>query len=493
MLSSARPLRMEPARLLLLLQLFNISAAIYKQWIPNTNFENVLNWHGNRIPCAQDAVHFERNKNVSVFVQSTHSLKSMDIPWNGEFILAPGAGFAIGTEMQNTGCEQGSDVTFKDAESYSWMDPDLWHATLSRDDLENGKYLFSVDEERVPCQYDDVIFQPETSFRVNLNSAEGSIAVKSISILGKRFDRHEDFAAYLNTNTAKMQFHGLGTIKVTNSRCVDKTGCVCGNTEELLNICSAVKQRTENQCPGVVCKDPLKAIGHCCEICGATISVDYSPNFDIEAYRNRLLHGFLNLAKYAGTKMAISKVYRPQTFLRIFPRQAVPEIQILLIDDKNGSETGSVAKLLASDIMADVADHGPSFGILKATMQSATGSNASGHGGDTAASWSTAVSVVAVLIVIMLTGVLLLLYRKGSLRFQTWRWPRFWKTASDDLEHISGPTDKGFDNPIFDVETHATQDPQGLYSGEEALKGIPLTQTGMFFVNPLYDENDSTA
>ncbi|XP_069063400.1 protein amnionless [Pleurodeles waltl] len=483
---------MGSARLLLLLQLLNVSAAIYKQWIPNTNFENVLNWHGNRIPCAQDAVYFERNKNVSVFVQSTHSLKSMHIPWNGEFILAPGAGFAVGTDMQNTECEQGSDITFKEAESYSWMDPDLWHAGLSRDDLENEKHLFSVDEERVPCQYDDVIFQPETSFRVNINSAERTIAVKSISILDKRFDRHEDFAAYLETNTAKMQFHGLGAIKVTNSRCADKTGCVCGNTAEILNICSTLKQHTENQCPGVVCKDPLKPNGHCCEICGATLSLDYSPNFDIEAYRNRLLHGFLNLAKYAGTRMALSKVYRPQTFLRIFPRQGVPEIQIVLIDDKNGSDTGSVAQLLANDIMADVTDNGPSFGILKATMQSATGSNFNNHGGNRAASWSIAVSVIAVLILILLTSVLVLLYRKHNLRFQTWSWPTFWKTDSD-LEHISNRTDKGFDNPIFDMETPATQDPQGLYSGEEALKGIQLTESGMFFVNPLYDENDSTA
>lgn len=79
----------------------------------------------------------------------------------------------------------GSEVTFTDAEEYKWHDPALWHAAFSLEDLEQGKYLFSVDEERVPCQHDDVIFQPETSFRVNIDSSEQMIHLQSISIMGQ--------------------------------------------------------------------------------------------------------------------------------------------------------------------------------------------------------------------------------------------------------------------------------------------------------------------
>lgn len=38
------------------------TAAVYKQWIPNTNFETASNWDKGRVPCARDVVHFEKDK-----------------------------------------------------------------------------------------------------------------------------------------------------------------------------------------------------------------------------------------------------------------------------------------------------------------------------------------------------------------------------------------------------------------------------------------------
>lgn len=79
----------------------------------------------------------------------------------------------------------GSEITFGSAQKYQWQDPRLWHVATSMENLEQGHYVFSVDEERVPCQYDDVIFQPETSFRVNLESSEETIQLRSISVMGQ--------------------------------------------------------------------------------------------------------------------------------------------------------------------------------------------------------------------------------------------------------------------------------------------------------------------
>lgn len=36
--------------------------AVYKQWIPNTNFETASNWDAGRVPCARDLVQFWKNK-----------------------------------------------------------------------------------------------------------------------------------------------------------------------------------------------------------------------------------------------------------------------------------------------------------------------------------------------------------------------------------------------------------------------------------------------
>ncbi|XP_048710994.1 protein amnionless isoform X2 [Caretta caretta] len=420
--------------LLLFMQLLAASIAVYKQWIPNTNFENASNWDKDRIPCANDVVLFKSNQVISVFVQSTHSLADMYLPLNGEFIMAPGAGFAAFDGSWDPGCDTASAVSFTDAEKYKWHDPALWHAATSLEDLDQGKYIFAVDEERVPCQYDDVIFQPETSFRVNIDSSEQMIHLRSISIMGQKHRQ----------------------------------------------ICAALLGDSRTRCPALACKDPFQPVGHCCEICGATISLEYTPGFDIRQYQNRILHAFLSLPKYAGVQMAISKVRKPQT-----SRNAVPVIQIVLMDDKTGSQTGTNAEQLAEDIMRDITVHGDSFGIVTDTVQVATGSNSNGEGGTIAG------TVIGLLLGVLLLGIMLFLHWKGMIRLPSVHLAGLWNRKKDQ-DVVAGPSDKGFDNPIFDTPTNRAES-HGACSREEALKEMASKESGIYFVNPLYDETELIA
>ncbi|MEE6493730.1 hypothetical protein FKM82_016930 [Ascaphus truei] len=420
--------------LLFLLSSIGLTKAVYKQWIPNTNFENASNWNNHRVPCSQDKVLFENGKKISVYVQSAHSLGDMYMPWDGEFILASGSGFSA-SSSDDPECDQGSVVTFNDGDQYDWFNPTLWHAAVSIDDLENGKFLFAVDAERVPCQHDDVIFSPETSFRVNIKTTGSAVPLRSISVMGR----------------------------------------------VLQEICSALLQHTENKCPDVSCANPLKPLGHCCEICGATVSLEYTSDFDIANYRNRLIHTFLSLAKYSGVKMAISKVQKPQSVLGMIPRDSVPEIQIVLIDDKNGTQTGSGAQQLAYDIMSDITNHGKSFGIVKGTILIAIGSTTGARDGHMAAGTVTGI-VIGIILGVSLLGAILFLYRTGIMRLPSFEVFLFWKTyqLEADLEI------KGFENPIFAPTIENTD---GLFTAEDALKGVPLRESGTRFSNPLYDDS----
>lgn len=62
--------------------------------------------------------------------------------------------------------------------------------------------------------------------------------------------------------------------------------------------------------------------------------------------------------KYTGVRMAMSKVHKAQTFLGVIPRSSTPLIQIVLIDDGAGAQTGTAAEQLAADIMEDITQHG---------------------------------------------------------------------------------------------------------------------------------------
>uniref|UniRef100_A0A8C0HMN2 Protein amnionless n=1 Tax=Buteo japonicus TaxID=224669 RepID=A0A8C0HMN2_9AVES len=235
------------------------AAAVYKQWIPNTNFETASNWEKGRVPCASDVVRFEKNK-VSY------------LPLNGEFVLASGAGFAAFDGSWDPGCDSG--ILCPDQ---SPRQPLINHANS----LEPSGRIFSVDEERVPCRYDDVIFQPETSFRVNVDSSQRVIHLRSISLMGQVTRGRGETSSTPPRHGPK--FHGNGTLRVTGTGCPDKSGCACGNAPVSLpidghRICAALLGVSGRQCPAPACQSPLQPLGHCCGVCGEWGAWPYSSS-----------------------------------------------------------------------------------------------------------------------------------------------------------------------------------------------------------------------
>ncbi|KAM8807975.1 protein amnionless [Eudromia elegans] len=463
------------------LQLLGAAAASYKQWLPNTNFETAANWEAGRVPCAGDAVHFEPDKVVSVFVKSQHAVKDMYLPLSGEFILAAGAGFAAFDGSWEPGCDSGSAARFRDAEGLSWFDPALWQP------LRQDGRIFAVDEERVPCHYDDVIFAPETSFRVNVDSSRGVIHLRSLSLMGQTFASTAALAQYLQGPSGPLQFHGNSTFQVMGTACPDKSGCVCGNTQDGPRICAG------RRCPELACRSPLRPLGHCCGVCGAMVCLEFTPSFDLQQYRDRLIQTFLSLPQYAGVQMAISKVHKAQSLLGATLRSSAPVIQIVLIEEQNGSATSPAAELVAADIMGDIAQHGEALGISSGRMEvsSGAGSVSSGQTGVSASRRVLTGTVLGLLCALLLLGGMLFLYRKGTLRLRAVRIPRPWGRAQGPAPPESA-TIKGFDNPIFDVPAEPME-PPGAAPGEDMQQAAVFTDTRLFYLNPLYDAQEAEA
>nr|XP_009477191.1 PREDICTED: protein amnionless [Pelecanus crispus] len=404
------------------------------------------------------------------------------LPLNGELVLASGAGFAAFDGSWDPGCDSGATVRFADAEHHAWFDPMLWQAVLPSGELEPGRRIFSVDEENVPCRYDDVIFQPETSFRVNVDSSRRVIHLRSISLMGQELSSPEAWAGYLRGPSAPLQFHGNGTLQVTGTGCPDKSGCACGNALDGHRICMALLGASGRQCPTPACRSPLQPLGHCCKVCGAMINLDFTPDFDLQKYRDRLVQTLLS--QYAGVRMAISKVHKEQTFLGVIPRSSTPLIQIVLIDDEVGAQTGTTAEQMAADVMEDIAQHGEALGISSGKMEVATGSTFSRPAGSHALSRITAGTVLGLLFGLLLLGGILFLYRKGKLRLPALRLPRPWDRAEDPVS-LGPASDKGFDNPMFAVE------PPSIDTGEDRLQDMAPKDHQVFYLNPLYDASET--
>uniref|UniRef100_A0A3Q3N8G7 Protein amnionless n=1 Tax=Mastacembelus armatus TaxID=205130 RepID=A0A3Q3N8G7_9TELE len=380
-------------------------------------------------PCGNDIVQFLAQKQVSVFVDTRHAMKEMRLPIDGEFILNSGAGFYV-LEGEDPGCGQGVVTQFKEQESLQWFNPALWQTAATMD----GNFLFSVHEESVPCHFDDVVFKTHSSFRVDTSSSRPNIFVKSVTVLGKKFDSRSEFSQYLSSHSGQLQFHGSSVVTVGNPGCTDPSGCDCGNSVMHQEICSTVK------CDTLSCTKPLPPVGHCCEVCGAIVTIYYTTGFNLQTYRQRIHHLFLVLPKYKSIQLGMSKVLKSQTLMGIIPFGASPEIQVVIL----GGDKGTESEALAWDIVKDV--H----------------SNQSGN--------NVGMGVVQMPTV-------------PSMPFLS-------RSHRDsDIGNLGGPLDHGFDNPMFD-KPNMLPDIPALY-GTTTSNSISMTQTGVHFINPVYDENET--
>ncbi|XP_042360588.1 protein amnionless [Plectropomus leopardus] len=460
--------------MLLLFCLVGAANALHKQWIPDTNYENETNWDKDTVPCGNDMVQFKAQRKVSVFVETSHAVREMRLPVDGEFILNSGAGFYV-MNGQDPGCGEGVVTHFKDSESLQWFNPALWQAAATLDDLQSGNFLFSVHEESVPCQHDDVVFKQHSSFRVDTSSSQSSIAVKSVSVLGKKFVSQSEFSQYLGSRSGQLQFHGSSAVTVGNQECGDPTGCDCGNSAVHQQICSTVK------CASVSCKKPILPVGHCCDICGAIVTIRYAAGFNLQTYRQRIHHLFLTLPQYASIQLGMSKVFKSQRLMGIVPFGTSPEIQVAIVE----GEKGTKAEDLAKDIVKDANSHSSNLGITEAEFQSSSGGS-SGQPGDNV---GMVVGVVfGVLLMITLVVVMVVLVQRGVLHMPLSLQSLISRRRSD-VGELGGPLDHGFDNPIFD-KPNMLPDIPGANATETNLS-ISMTQTGMHFVNPAYDENET--
>ncbi|XP_037544323.1 protein amnionless [Nematolebias whitei] len=460
---------------LLLVCLVGATDALYKQWIPDTNYENKTNWDKGDVPCGSDRVQFSAQRKVSVFVETAHAVQEMQLPLDGELILYSGAGFYV-VSGQDPGCGAGVSTKFKDSDSLQWFDPALWLAAATLNDLQNGDFLFSVHEESVPCQHDDVVFKPFSSFRVDTTSSQSSILVTSVSVLGETFSSRSEFSQYLGSHTGQLQFHGSSVVTVGNPSCGDPTGCDCGNSVNHQQICGSVT------CATVHCKMPLRPMGHCCQVCGSIISISYAGGFNLQNYRDRLKHLFLTLPQYESVQLGMSKVLKPLRIMGVIPFGTSPEIQVVIVD----GEMGKIAETLAKDIIKDIQSQGSKLGITKAEFQASSGNTSTPK-----SSAGMVVGVVlGVLLVITLITVLVVLMRKGVVQM-----PPIPSAPSlsffrrnTDIGDSNEAADRGFDNPMFDKPDMLSDIP-GLYESDR--NTIALTRTGVHFINPAYDENES--
>nr|CAD7570554.1 unnamed protein product [Timema californicum] len=122
-------------------------------------------------------------------------------------------------------------------------------------------------------------------------------------------------------------------VTFTGTSCTDQTGCRCVSEAVQREICRNVQ--CEGQPP--LCARPVRPLGHCCDICGAHLLLEYNSDFKIASLRDRV-ERYLNEGKFSDD---VSAYVGKTTLTR--------QIQVVMVDKAsyNGASSETAKQLAA--------------------------------------------------------------------------------------------------------------------------------------------------
>jgi hypothetical protein len=253
-------------------------------WKQRTNIGDANNWEGNEVPCASDVLVFPETS-YDLIKLSSFSMKEIILPKTGGFILDTQT--ALQFRERDTNCRGNGTKAFKSVIQTPWLLTNNWIAARDANDNEHLEFYNKATphEERLPCDTDEIVFPINNSYAVDLQSAP-LLSFKSITIDGRQMTTRE-FSEFLKSAHGQMTFKNNDNTLFTDSSCYDENSCVCHSRSDALReqLCQNEQPNCEKS-PG--CTDPVKAIGHCCSVCGALFQMELASinNFNLKSFKS---------------------------------------------------------------------------------------------------------------------------------------------------------------------------------------------------------------
>lgn len=295
------------------LLLGNQCLAVTKQWLPDTNYDNRANWNNGRVPCDGDSVQLYGNKPIAVSLRSSHTIKSLSLPMNGEVLFYDGAELSFSREDQGSSdCEDSGDIHFV-ASIHNWYNPYNWQEIAVNKQPVTASPVAILHADTVPCVHDTVVFPQDSAFLVK---SDLPVRVAAVELFGK-VQSSASFKDFYSSDSGSLQFNFTGSTDITAVQCDDLSGCACGNWKFAETICSHVK------CKEPACSGAFRPEGSCCDVCGTLLRLSLGQDFKMNNFKNLLLN--FSRKEYEGVSVATSKT-------------EAGFVQVVLIDQEDGKK-----------------------------------------------------------------------------------------------------------------------------------------------------------
>jgi protein amnionless len=272
---------------ILILSYISGSLEVYtKKWSPSSSLNDPSNWQDQKLPCKSDSILFQsKNQDEDVIRLTDFSASKIILGENMAFLLERNMKL-IFPEKDNS-CPNKEVKKFKEMKDYYWISSINW---VDETILSNKAV---PDVERLPCDNDYIIFSPNVSYEVDLQSTP------YISFFRIALDNIEytvdQFYEFLQTKIGQIVFKNTENTLFMESQCTTEN-CPCHQESDAL-----LEQLCENEnnfCKTPLCETSIRPIGHCCPICGAILHVNISnvnDGFNIREFQNQTARGMLTV------------------------------------------------------------------------------------------------------------------------------------------------------------------------------------------------------
>ncbi|CAG9784808.1 unnamed protein product [Diatraea saccharalis] len=297
-------------------------------WAPNKSFNLAKNFDTNTLPCSKSTVIFPESVQETIQIDSSIAVSQLILPRDGAIMLAEGESILFGADENVDNCT-GGNIFYKDDSSSAWENPGVWNSSRFN--------KATPDAERVPCYDDTVLFPKNAQFTIQLpdnTQYVSGIIVEDANLttatflerIFKQADGGQQFVLGMRLNDHP--------VVIRQEPCKSTSGCPCQTYG--LNINCKLKY-----CAPPKCSNPIKPVGHCCEICGGSLLFQIE-NFSMQAFK-KLVKSVIS--DYGADDFVYHIGMLPSIFIDRDTIQTLPKrVQVVVMD--KGEYTGASSEVI---------------------------------------------------------------------------------------------------------------------------------------------------
>ncbi|XP_035892433.1 protein amnionless [Anopheles stephensi] len=269
---------------IVILQVFSINVTqSAKVWLPRVDFMDISNWIPSGLPSGQQTIVFPSKLNALVALpEGILTVSALILPQQGG-LLFPVHSFLLNVVSQDPASI--SVALFKVPGRTPYYSGNNWATYDEQRSLRQAPNAAVPHSERVPCQYETVIFETGKNLPKPIDMQyHESIEVGNVRF-GDTIEGFENFHNFMSSEVGQFLFYNAEDTLIRPGKCVNAEKCPCQEPRQIDAICS------NERCAEPHCLSPIQPPGHCCPICGSLFRINmalFQGVFNLQSFTEKL-------------------------------------------------------------------------------------------------------------------------------------------------------------------------------------------------------------